>query len=529
MTFNVGARDRLPCVSVVIPAHNEEPYIASCLESLHQQDYQGDYEVIVVDNASHDGTANVARSHGAQVLFEQRPGPARARQTGLDYAKGAIVAFIDADSQAPRNWLSSLTSRLLADPAPVFVSGPYAFSDIGPVARILSRAGNFIAISLDHAFRRVCQKGGALWGSNFAVRRADLIAAGGFDTSIAFLGEDYELSLRLSTRGEGSVLPGLCVLTSGRRLRGQGLFTTYFDYVVNYFCVLFTGRPIPPGVQSLPLRVRQRTTRGLRLLWRLRFYLLVVAAGVLVGEITRVGASLWIAASTCVLAGLAIYDGVNPQSQVYGRVFSRGPRSSRQVALTFDDGPNPRCTWSVLDTLTRHHVQATFFLTGQKCEWYPELCRAIIDGGHAVGNHSYRHDRKLSLRPLGAISSDVERARSTIRSATGEETQLFRPPYGFRTPWLMKLLKDKGYYIIAWDVMTNDWDSKKSSVEVVHDVLSRVRGGSIIVLHDGRSRHVEYERKNLVEALPQILESLRHQGYELVTVPELLSIRATSE
>lgn len=510
-------------MSVVVPAHNEGTFIASCLESLQQQDYRGPYEVIVVDNASDDDTAEVACDYGAQVLYEQRLGPARARQTGLDRAKGEIVAFIDADSQAPRHWLSSLASRLLANPALLFVSGPYAFSDLGPVVRVLSRAGNFIAISLDHAFRRAWHRGGALWGSNFAVRREDLVAAGGFDTSISFLGEDYELSLRLSTRGRGGVLPGLCVLTSGRRLRAQGLFTTYFDYVANYFYVLFTGRPIPAGIQGLPRRVRRRATCGLKLLKRLRFYLFLVGGGVLAGEAAGVGSNLWIVASTCLLASLAIYDGVSPRSQVYGRVFFRGPHHSSQVALTFDDGPNPRCTWAVLDVLRHHGMQGTFFLTGQKCDLYPDLCRAVISAGHAVGNHSYGHDRMLSLRPLRIASSDLERTSESIRSATGVETQLFRPPYGFRTPWLMKLLRDRDYRVVTWDVMTNDWDTHKKSGDVVRDVISRARGGSIIVLHDGRSRHMEHERQNLLEALPQILESLSQRGYELVTVPDLLS------
>ncbi|MFW6126384.1 MAG: polysaccharide deacetylase family protein [Chloroflexota bacterium] len=518
----------MPSVSVVVPAHNEEAFIASCLGSLARQDYRGDYEVIVVDNASDDSTATVACDYGAQVLYERRPGPACARQKGLDCAKGEIVAFIDADSQAPPHWISSLISGLLADPALVFVSGPYAFSDLGPVVRILSRVANFVAIWLDHVFRRVWRKGGALWGSNFAARRAALIAAGGFDTGITFLGEDYELSLRLATQGRGAVLPSLCIPTSGRRLREQGLFVTYFDYVVNYFCVLFAGRPIPPRIQGLPRRVRKGTTACVHLFWRLRFYLVVVVAGVLVGEVVGVALTGCVVASSCVLAGLAIHDGVSPRSSVYGRVFARGPDCSSQVALTFDDGPNPRCTWGVLDTLRHYGIHATFFLTGQKCELYPDLCRAIAVAGHTVGSHSYRHDRMLSLRMPRTVSSDLERTSNSIRSASGMETRLFRPPYGFRTPWLMKVLQDRGYRVVTWDVMTDDWDSKKKSADVVRDVVSHTRGGSIIVLHDGRSQHLEYERKNLLEALPPILESLRRHGYELVTVPELLGRHTAS-
>ncbi len=103
----------LPFVSVVIPAYNEETYLLSCLESIKRQDYAAEYEVIVVDNASNDSTAKIARDWGAKVVYESKRSPACARQKGAEVAKGKIIAFIDADTRAPAHWLSTIVWRFL--------------------------------------------------------------------------------------------------------------------------------------------------------------------------------------------------------------------------------------------------------------------------------------------------------------------------------------------------------------------------------------------------------------------------------
>jgi glycosyltransferase involved in cell wall biosynthesis len=159
-------------VSVVIPAYNEEIYLLSCLESIKSQDYAGEYEVIVVDNASTDNTAKIARDWGAKVVYESKRSPACARQKGAEVAKGKIIAFIDADTKAPTHWLSTIVWRFLCEREIVALSGPYAYCDAGKFTKITSYIGNFFSIITDQLFRKVFRKGTAVWGCNFAVRRS---------------------------------------------------------------------------------------------------------------------------------------------------------------------------------------------------------------------------------------------------------------------------------------------------------------------------------------------------------------------
>lgn len=139
--------------SIVVPARNEERLLALCLKSLVEQDYAGDYEVIVVDNASTDQTLEIASSFGVKVVYEANIGSGPARQRGLLEARGEIVAFTNADTIVPRHWLGTLVHFIRRSPAVVAVTGPYAFFDAGSVAQIGSYIMNFIFINLDNAFR----------------------------------------------------------------------------------------------------------------------------------------------------------------------------------------------------------------------------------------------------------------------------------------------------------------------------------------------------------------------------------------
>ncbi|MCL0094659.1 glycosyltransferase [Dehalococcoidales bacterium] len=243
--MNKLTAEKLPFISVIVPTYNEERFLPSCLESLKRQDYGGDYEVIVVDNASSDRTAEIAFRLGAKVVFEGRRSPSSARQRGLLEARGEIVAFIDADSIAPRQWLTTIVRRF-ANPQIVAVTGPCVFFDAGVFIRTIP----YLGIILDHAFRWLTRKGGALWGSNFAARRKILLEVGGFNTSIKFRGEDIELSLRLKEKGKLSLIPSLFVLTSARRLKEEGIWCALWNYIICYLSVLFC--PLPERFKDIP-------------------------------------------------------------------------------------------------------------------------------------------------------------------------------------------------------------------------------------------------------------------------------------
>jgi len=516
----------LSFVSVVIPAYNEGDYLPSCLESIKNQGYAGEYEVIVVDNASTDNTAEIARDWGAKVVYEGKRSPACARQKGAEVAKGKIIAFIDADTQAPAHWLSTIVWRFLCEPEMVAASGPYAYCDAGKFSKLSSYIGNFFSIITDHLFRKVFRKGGAIWGCNFAVRRSALLEVGGFDTSIKFYGEEYELSLRLKNAGKGCIMPRLFVLTSARRLKRIGIVNQYWNWMVDYFTVLFWYTPIPEKLQNWPSKAWQTVIASLS--WqRVRASWVYVALffGLLWLNISpafeAIGRLIYVF-DIGVLSTLFAYHGVNPRSRFYGKVCSNGDRNRLRIALTFDDGPNEPYTSQVLDILEQYRIKATFFIIGQNARRYPETCRRIVTAGNVIGNHSYHHVKSLCLRRGKTVARDIEMAHQAIYECTGLEPTLFRPPHGFRSPWLMRTVHNLGYTVVTWDNMTTDWNAEKSGDEIILAILGRAKPGGVIVLHDGRDTRLRYDRSHMLQALPFVIETLMERGFEFVTIPELL-------
>jgi len=512
----------LPSLSVVVPAYNEENYLLSCLQSIGRQDYGGEYEVIVVDNASTDNTARIASDWGARVVYEGRRSPAWARQKGAEEATGEIIAFIDADTQAPANWLSTFVSRFIREPETVVVSGPYAYSDARKTARIMSYATSFVSIVTDHLFRRVLRKGGALWGCNFAVRRSAFWQVGGFDTRIKFYGEEYELSLRLRKAGKAGLAPRLFVLTSARRLKRIGVVNQYWNWIVDYFSVLFWYTPISEELEDWPTKAWQTVADSFS--WqrvKTPFLYVAVFFGLLWLNIQAAGGLVY-AFDIGLVSTLFAYHGINPRSRFYGKVCSNGSRSRPRVALTFDDGPNEPYTSDVLSVLKQYRIKATFFLIGQNALRQPETCRRIVAAGNAIGNHSYDHRKSLCLRRGRDVARNIEAAHQAIYECTGLEPRLFRPPHGFRTPWLMRTVRNLGYTVVTWDNMTSDWNAEKPGGEIVRAILRRAKPGGVIVMHDGRSTKLNYDRSHMLQALPFVIETLMEKGFDFVTVPELL-------
>jgi len=516
----------LPFISVVIPAYNEENYLLSCLESIKKQDYAGEYEVIVVDNASTDNTAKIALNWGAKVVDESKRSPACARQKGAEVATGEIIAFIDADTQAPAYWLSTFVSRFVREPETVSITGPYAYCDAGKFTKITSYASNFFSIITDQLFRKVLNKGGAIWGCNFAVRRSALLEVGGFDTSIKFYGEEYEFSLRLKRAGKGGIIPRLFVLTSARRLKRIGVVNQYWNWIVDYFSVLFWYTPIPEKLEDWPTKAWQTVVASFS--WqRVKASLWYVALffGLLWLNISpvfeAVGRFIYVF-DIGVLSTLFTYHGVNPRSRFYGKVCSNGNRNCPQIALTFDDGPNEPYTSHVLSILEQYRIKATFFVIGQNARRYPETCRRIVTAGNVIGNHSYHHHKSLCLRRGKTVARDIELAHQAIYECTGLEPKLFRPPHGFRTPWLMRTVHHLGYTVVTWDNMTSDWKAEKSGDEIIRAILQRAKPGGVIVMHDGRDTRLSYDRSHMLQALPFVIETLKERGFDFVTIPELL-------
>jgi peptidoglycan/xylan/chitin deacetylase (PgdA/CDA1 family)/GT2 family glycosyltransferase len=522
----IASFKELPFVSVVIPAYDEEDYLPSCLESIRKQDYAGEYEVIVVDNASTDNTAKIALDWGAKVVYEGKRSPACARQRGAEIATGEIIAFIDADTQAPTWWLSTIVSHLVRNPKTVAITGPYAFCDAGRFTKITSYISNFISIVIDQLFRKVLNKGGAIWGCNFAVRRSALLEVGGFDTSIKFYGEEYEFSLRLKRVGKGGIIPRLFVLTSARRLKRIGVVNQYWNWIVDYFSVLFWYKPISEKLEDWPTKAWERVVatfswqRVKASVWYVALFFGLLWLNIS-PVIEAVGRLIYVF-DIGVLSTLFAYHGINPRSRFYGKVCSNGNRNCPQIALTFDDGPNEPYTSHVLGILEQYRIKATFFVIGQNAQRHPETCRRILTAGNVIGNHSYHHHKSLCLRRGKTVARDIELAHQAIYECTGYEPKLFRPPHGFRTPWLMRTVRHLGYTVVTWDNMTSDWKADKSGEEIVRAIVQRAKPGGVIVLHDGRSTRSSYDRSHMLQALPFVIETLEERGFDFVTIPELL-------
>lgn len=201
-------------------------------------------------------------------------------------------------------------------------------------------------------------------------------------------------------------------------------------------------------------------------------------------------------------------------------VFRSGDTEKPLVALTFDDGPDATFTPSILDILREHDIQATFFVTGIRVEQFPEVMKLIVNEGHTVGNHGYYHMDYTTLTPQ-EIEADLKRNNDVISKSTGQLTNIFRPPYGALDHRSIEAIRAAGYKIVLWNVDSLDWMSLPRE-EVLEHVLPKTRNGSIILQHSAAGPGEDLT--GTVQALPEIIETLKEKGFRFVTVHELLGI-----
>ncbi len=182
---------------------------------------------------------------------------------------------------------------------------------------------------------------------------------------------------------------------------------------------------------------------------------------------------------------------------------------SKKIAITFDDGPHPYYTEQLLDGLKERGVKATFFVTGMHAEENPEVIRRMSEEGHLIGNHTYSHIQ-LSSANREVFKEELIKTNEAIEALTGQEVQYVRPPYG---TWDKKFEKELNMFPVLWTVDPLDWCSDNVA-GIVQKVTSKVKENAIILMHD--------EYKSTVTAALQIIDELMEEGYEFVTVDELL-------
>lgn len=181
----------------------------------------------------------------------------------------------------------------------------------------------------------------------------------------------------------------------------------------------------------------------------------------------------------------------------------------KQVAITFDDGPNPNYTIKLLDGLKKRGVKATFFLLGSEVEEYPEIVKEIHANGHLIGVHSYEHVNFGQIGDAAAVEQ-IDRTQEAIYDVTGEYAGYIRPPYGC---WKKELDTEVPMIEVLWDVDPLDWATTDADT-VVQRILSDVEDGSVILLHDAS--------ESSVQAALTTIDILQEQEYEFVTVEDLL-------
>ncbi len=196
----------------------------------------------------------------------------------------------------------------------------------------------------------------------------------------------------------------------------------------------------------------------------------------------------------------------------------RGPRGARGVALTFDDGPHPQWTPRILEVLAAHGAAATFFVIGRKAEAHPELVRSILNAGHAIGIHSYEHDRLFSLRSERRVRADLERAVAVLEEIAGHRPLLFRPPIGHTNPVIARVADALDLTVVGWSIGGRDGLSGVRPADVVARVRRDLRDGAIILLHDA-PEHGDREPAAL-RALPAILDAIGAAGLEIARVQQ---------
>jgi peptidoglycan/xylan/chitin deacetylase (PgdA/CDA1 family) len=221
-------------------------------------------------------------------------------------------------------------------------------------------------------------------------------------------------------------------------------------------------------------------------------------------------------------AGTAV---LSPPYGGFGYYYNHGPRNQRKVALTFDDGPNKPSTENLLNALDELGVRGTFFCIGWQVKCHPDLVRRMYETGHVVANHSMEHRRGGSLKISGG--EHIDASEREIIEVIGRRPRLYRPPWGWLTPWEGQRLLQRGYAVIGWDVYTYDWKVPEVSGSVLAEGVYRdVKPGSIILMHDSNGIIPVSNKIEMTRAVQELVPRLRAEGYEFVTVPELLGMPA---
>lgn len=247
-----------------------------------------------------------------------------------------------------------------------------------------------------------------------------------------------------------------------------------------------------------------------------RYHLLLSAAALSWLTAWWIG-SLALAIGVAVIFFTVMGMGVTfPHWRLFGPYVCVGSPRKKCVALTFDDGPDPRSTPALLDLLDAAKVQATFFCIGSKVAAHPELAARIAQAGHLVENHTYTHSNATNFFTVSQLREEMSRTQTSVQQTTGRAPQLFRPPMGLSNPRIFRAARSLGLRVIGWTARGLDTKLTEPS-QIVGRLEAGIQPGGILLLHDG---NIPAER--LVTTVTNLLEKIRGAGYEVVRLDQIL-------
>jgi peptidoglycan/xylan/chitin deacetylase (PgdA/CDA1 family) len=223
---------------------------------------------------------------------------------------------------------------------------------------------------------------------------------------------------------------------------------------------------------------------------------------------TGISAGLAATAGFGLAAGGCAYAAMWPASQLFGTTLI-APARPGELALTFDDGPNPAWTPRLLEILASHEVRATFFLLGSRAQAEPVLARQIAAAGHLIGNHSWSH-RNLALASASRIEQELSRTSQALEQITGSPIRFFRPPFGARRPEVLRTARRLGMTPVLWNAMTSDWENPPAQaianrlIRAIDRLADRGRAANI-VLHDGGHQTPAANRAPSIAAVGELI------------------------
>lgn len=237
-------------------------------------------------------------------------------------------------------------------------------------------------------------------------------------------------------------------------------------------------------------------------------------------------------------SGVAAYGAAYPRAQLFGRTTCR-TNSPRKLAITFDDGPNPAITPQLLDLLDRYQAKATFFVIGRFVRECPELVKETAARGHVIGNHTESHRNLFKLGPA-QVTVELRLCHNAIANTLGAPAKWFRPPYGFRNPWVIPTAQSLGCKTAMWTLIPGDWLERPSEwlirrmqpiathaqrhpngpLQRAAPTTEAMGTGDILCLHDGYYKELNYDRTRTLTALEHWLPRWRDLGLEFVTMDE---------